>query len=260
MRLRSAVASTLGRTVSRLGVLLIACVVFSLVGRAQVTALVALARFAFHRQDAGSDPKALEKALASMDTAAASFHALQANFVWLQYTKVVDDKDYQKGTIYYRRQGKGIEMMADITDPQKAVLYRDGKVQVAQPNSGITPYDAGKNREAVESFLVLGFGGSGHDLVQQFDVKYLGSETVDGIKAAELELTPKSERVKKVFDRILLWIDPARGISLQQQFFEPTSGNYRLATYTNVQFKQKLDDSIFKLPNYAPRKVSGSKN
>ena len=195
-----------------------------------------------------------------MDTAAANFHALQANFVWEQYQKIVEDKDYQKGTIYYRRQGKGIEMMADITDPQKAVLYRDGKVQVAQPNQGITPYDAGKNREAVESFLVLGFGGSGRELVQQFDVKYDGVETVDGVKTAKLELTPKSERVKKVFDKILLWIDPARGISLQQQFFEPTSGNYRLATYTNVLFKQKLDDSVFKLPNYPPRKISGAKN
>jgi outer membrane lipoprotein-sorting protein len=211
------------------------------------------------RQDAGSDSKALEKVLAAMDKAAANFHALQANFVWEQYTKVVEDTDVQKGTIYYRRQGKGIEMMADITDPQKAVLYRDGKVQVAQPNSGITPYDAGRNREAVESFLVLGFGGSGHELVQQFDVKYGGVETIDGVQTAKLELTPKSERVKKVFDKILLWIDPARGISLQQKFFEPTSGNYRLATYTNIQFKQKLDDSVFKLPNYPPRKISGAK-
>jgi len=195
-----------------------------------------------------------------MDTAAANFRALQANFVWLQYTKVVDEKDYQKGTIYYRKQGKGIEMMADIADPSpKAVLYRDGKVQVAQPNVGVTPYDPGKNREAVESFLVLGFGGSGHDLQRQFDVKYAGDETIEGVKTAKLELTPKSEGVKKVFDKIVLWIDPARGISLQQEFFEPNSGNYRLATYTNIELKQKLDDTVFKLPNYPARKISSGK-
>lgn len=231
---------------------------------AQTLAVVGLARTTIPTLQGGAgenDPKALEKVLASMDTAAAGFRALQANFVWVQYTKVVEDKDSQKGTIYYRRQGKGIEMMADISDPSpKAVLYRDGKVQVAQPNQGITPYDAGKNRETVESFLVLGFGGSGRELVQQFDVKYLGDEAVDGVKTAKLELSPKSERVQKVFDKIWLWIDPARGISLQQQFFEPTSGNYRLATYTNIQFKQKLDDSVFKLPNYPPKKISGAKN
>ena len=196
-----------------------------------------------------------------MDTTATNFRAIQASFVWVQYTKVVDDKDTQKGTIYYLRQGKGIEMIAYIVDPSpKAVLYREGKVQVAQPNTGVTPYDAGKNREAVESFLVLGFGGSGRELVQQFDVKYVGEETVDGVKTSKLELIPKSDRVRKIFEKIWLWIDPTRGISLQQQFFEPNSGNYRLATYSNVQFKQKLEDSVFKLPNYPPKKVSGAKN
>jgi outer membrane lipoprotein-sorting protein len=231
-----------------------------LTASSQVAALAAVAGFRFPKLHGNlqpdSDPKALEKLLAQMDETAANFRALQANFVWEQYTKIVEDKDYQKGTIYYRRQGKGIEMMADITDPQKAVLFRDGKVQVAQPNVGVTTYEAGKNRETVESFLVLGFGGSGHDLVQQFDVKYLGVETVDGVKTAKLELVSKSDRVRKVFDKIWLWIDPARGISLQQQFFEPSSGNYRLATYTNVQFKQKIDDSVFKLPNYPAKKPS----
>jgi outer membrane lipoprotein-sorting protein len=231
-----------------------------LTASSQVAALAAVAGFRFPKLHGNlqpdSDPKALEKLLAQMDETAANFRALQANFVWEQYTKIVEDKDYQKGTIYYRRQGKGIEMMADITDPQKAVLFRDGKVQVAQPNVGVTTYEAGKNRETVESFLVLGFGGSGHDLMQQFDVKYLGVETVDGVKTAKLELVSKSDRVRKVFDKIWLWIDPARGISLQQQFFEPSSGNYRLATYTNVQFKQKIDDSVFKLPNYPAKKPS----
>jgi outer membrane lipoprotein-sorting protein len=245
----------------RATVLAIGCfALLPLTASSQVAALAAVAGFHFPRLHGNlqpdSDPKALEKLLAQMDETAANFRALQANFVWEQYTKVVEDKDYQKGTIYYRRQGKGIEMMADITDPQKAVLFRDGKVQVAQPNVGVTTYEAGKNRETVESFLVLGFGGSGHDLMQQFDVKYLGVETVDGVKTAKLELVSKSDRVRKVFDKIWLWIDPARGISLQQQFFEPSSGNYRLATYTNVQFKQKIDDSVFKLPNYPAKKPS----
>ena len=46
--------------------------------------------------------------------------------------------------------------------------------------------------------------------------------------------------------RILLWIDPARGVSVQQQFFEP-SGDYRLAKYSDIQINQKLPDNVFKL-------------
>jgi outer membrane lipoprotein-sorting protein len=189
----------------------------------------------------------LQKVLGEMDAAATSFRTTQANFVWEQYWKVVNDKESQKGTVYYRRAGKEIQMMADITDPAKSVLFSEGKVQVYEPKlKRVTSYDAGKNREAVESFLVLGFGGSGKDMLKSFDVKYLGAETVEGVRVAKLELIPKSDRVRNIFAKIWLWIDPARGISVQQQFFEP-SGDYRLAKYSDVQLNQKIPDNVFKL-------------
>jgi outer membrane lipoprotein-sorting protein len=182
-----------------------------------------------------------------MDAAADNFHSLQANFVWEQYFKVVNDKDLQAGAVYYRRSGKEIQMMADITDPPKQVLYSESKVQVYEPKlKRVTSYEAGKNREAVESFLVLGFGGSGRDLLKSFDAKYVGSENVGGVNAAKLELVSKSERVKNIFAKIWLWIDPARGISVQQQFFEP-SGDYRLAKYSDIKLNQKVPDNAFKL-------------
>jgi len=227
--------------------------IFSASGRMQEKPATPIAKPAPAQQKSESksesDSKALEKVLAQLDAAAASFRTAQANFVWELYQKVVDSKDYQKGTIYYRRQGKGIEMMADLSDP-KSILFRDGRIQVSQPNTDVKTYEAGKDRETVESFLVLGFGGSGHDLLKQFDVKYLGEEPIDGVKTAKLELIPKSERVRNVFGRIWLWIDPSRGISLQQQFFDERSGDYRLAKYTAIQLNQKLADSVFKLRTY----------
>jgi outer membrane lipoprotein-sorting protein len=105
----------------------------------------------------------------------------------------------------------------------------------------------------VESYLVLGFGGSGHDLQKSYDIRYLGSETVSGVKAEKMELIPKSDRVRHDFiARILLWIDPARGISVQQQFFQPDpknpqGGDYRLAKYSDIKINQKLPDGAFKL-------------
>jgi len=198
------------------------------------------------KANAQSDPN-LQKIVNRMDAAAAEFRSAQANFEWEQYFKVVNDRDTQKGTVYYRRSGKEIQMMADITDPPKSVLFSDGKVQVYEPKlKRVTSYEAGKNREAVESFLVLGFGGSGRDMLKSFDVKYAGTETVGGVNAAKLELVPKSERVRNVFAKIWLWIDPANGISVQQQFFE-LSGDYRLAKYTDLKLNQKISDSVFKL-------------
>ena len=195
---------------------------------------------------AQNDPN-LQKVISLMDATAAQFRTAQANFIWEQFFKVINETDTQKGTVYYRRSGKDIQMLAEITDPPKTVLFSGGKVQVYEPKlKRVTTYEAGKNREAVESFLVLGFGGSGQDMLKTFDVKYLGTEDVGGVKVAKLELIPKSDRVRGIFAKIWLWIDMARGISVQQQFFEP-SGDYRLAKYFDIKINQKIPDSAFKL-------------
>ncbi len=174
----------------------------------------------------------LEKVLTQMDSTAANFRSTEATFAWDQYQKVVDETDTQKGKVYFRRTGKETQMAADITEPDKKyVLFADGKVQIYQPRiEQVTVYDASKNKAEFESFLVLGFGGGGHDMLKSFDVKYLGMEKVDGIDTVKLDLVPKSQKVRNTFDHIVLWIDPARGISVRQQLFEP-AGDYRLTRY-----------------------------
>jgi len=156
----------------------------------------------------------------------------------------------------YSRNGGDTQMAADVMEPDKKyVVYSEGKVQLYQPKiDQVTVYNTGKDKAAVESFLVLGFGGGGHDLLKSFDVKYVGTETVDGVETAKLDLTPKSEKLRNTFARILLWIDPARGISVQQQFFEP-SGDYRLAKYSDIQLNQKIPDQAFKLKTTGKTKV-----
>src|SRR5689334_10589313 len=198
----------------------------------------------------------LERVLSDMDKAAASFRTAQADFVWDQFSKVVNDHDLQKGTVYYRRLSKEVQMAADIIDPSKKyVLFSGGKVDVYQPDiEQVTEYNAGKNKAEFESFLVLGFGGSGHDLQKSFDVRFSGNENINGVNAAKLELAPKAARVRNMFSQIILWIDPARGISVQQQFLEP-SGDYRLAKYSNIKVNEKLSDSVFKLKTTGKTKI-----
>jgi len=203
----------------------------------------------------------LERVLTRMDSTAKNFHSAQASFVWDQYQKVIDETDSQKGKIYFRRQGSDTEMAADISEPDKKyVVYTGGKVQVYQPKiDQVHEYDAGKNRSDLESFLVLGFGGSGHDLLKSYDIKLLGSEAVAGTQTQKLELIPKSVRLRNNVARILLWIDSARGVSLQQQFFEPDS-NYRLAKYSDVQVNEKLPDGVFKLKTTSKTRVISPKS
>lgn len=193
-----------------------------------------------------------------MDQVAASFRSTQANFQWDSYQKVIDEvDDVETGVIYYRRAGKDIEMMADIkkagttlsnlNDAPKYVLVRNGKAQMYQPRlDQVTEFDLGKNKAEFESYLVLGFGGSGQDLQRQFDVTYVGPETINGVSTAKLKLVPKSDRVKNTYSEIDLWIDLDKGISVQQQLFQP-QGDYRLAKYSGIKINEKIPDDVFKL-------------
>ncbi|MFZ0308905.1 MAG: outer membrane lipoprotein carrier protein LolA [Candidatus Sulfotelmatobacter sp.] len=190
----------------------------------------------------------LESVLKKMDAAAANFQTTQADFVWDQYQRVVDETDTQKGTVYYRRAGKEIEMMAEIKEPdRKFVLYKDGKLQVYQPKlEQVMVYPASGNHNEIESYLVLGFGGSGQDLMKSFEVSYQGEETIDNIRTAKLQLIPKGEKARGYFPKILLWIDLGRGISVQQQLMQG-QGDYRLAKYSAVRLNGKIGNDVFQL-------------
>lgn len=209
-------------------------------------------------QAAPDDAASLGTVLRKMDAVSANFRSAQAEFEWDNYQKVIDEVvDVQTGTIYYRRSGKEIEMIANVKKagesasslkPEpKYVLFSEGKVRMYEPKiDRVTVYDLGKDRADLESYVVLGFGGSGQDLERTFDVTYQGTENVNGLNAAKLQLIPKSERVKKNYNRMILWIDPDKGVSVQQEFFTP-QGDYRLCKYSSIKLGEKIPDEVFKL-------------
>lgn len=204
------------------------------------------------------DSGGLDAVLKKMDDVAANFTTAQANFEWQTYQKVIDEiVDVEKGVIYYRKSSKQVEMMAEVKQggasasslkPEpKFVLLSGGEIRLYEPKvDRVTEVDLGKNQSEFESYIVLGFGASGQDLQRSFEVTYLGPETIDNVKTAKLQLIPRSEKVKKTYDRILLWIDLDRGVSVQQQLFQP-QGDYRLNQYSQIKLHEKIPDDVFKL-------------
>jgi outer membrane lipoprotein-sorting protein len=201
-------------------------------------------------------PQDLKSVLADMDKAAATFKSAQADFDWDQYQRVVDEHDVQKGQIYFRKNKGGIDAAVKIVSPEpKQVLFKDGKLSLYQPRiDQVTEYKAGQNRADVESFMSLGFGAGGADLARNFDIKLEGWETVDGVRTAKLDLTPKQEKVKSSLSHVLLWMDPRRNVSIKQQFFEP-SGDYRLTHYTNIKVNDRVPDDVFRLKTTSSTKI-----
>jgi outer membrane lipoprotein-sorting protein len=198
----------------------------------------------------------LQKVISQLNTAAAKFVSAQASFVWDQYQVVVQDHDRQSGTIYYERKKNTTRTAAYFTeengkDARKTMVYDNGEVNFYQPEiKQITIMRAGANKGQWESFLTLGFGGSGADLEANWNVTLQGTETIDGVSVAKLDLVPKEQKVLDMFSHVTIWVDPIRGVSLKQIFYEP-SGDNRTATYTNIRYNQPIKGDVFRI-NAAP--------
>ncbi len=190
----------------------------------------------------------LTKTLAQMDAASAQFKSAQADFTWDQFQAVVQEDDLQSGTIYYVRHGAATNMAADIQKPAAKKLTFDGS-QLLLYTPGTNEeliYSAANNKEQVEGFLTLGFGGSGTDLKKNWDVTCSGTETIAGTPTVMLALVSKQASVRNMFTKVTIWVDPVRAISLKQVFEQP-SGDKRTNTFTNIKENVSISPDVFKI-------------
>ncbi len=199
---------------------------------------------------AATDP-ALDKSLRQIDAAATKFQSAEADLKWEFYEKVVRDTTTQTGSTYFLKTKSGTEMGAVITSPSlKYLRFGNGKGSLYDAVSKkLTPFDAGKDRTRVESFLTLGFGGSGKDLERAWTIALQGNDTVDGTPVVKLDLTPKDPATAQTFTHVLVWIDTARAISLKQQFFTP-EGDTRTTYYTHVRYNTPIDVKKYATPKH----------
>jgi outer membrane lipoprotein-sorting protein len=194
----------------------------------------------------------VEQVLTQLNAAATKFASAQADFTWDQFTAAVQDHDLQTGTISFERK-KGVtrmnaELKQDNGKPApKSVLYDGGQVQIYSPSiKQLMVMKAGANRGQWESFLTLGFGGSGDDLKTNWNVSLQGTEKIDGVSVAKLDLVPKEQKVLDMFAHVTIWVDPSRSVSYKQVFYQP-SGDTRTATYTKIRYNVPLPASVFQI-------------
>lgn len=203
--------------------------------------------FAARQNPPAADSAELEAVLSEMDRAAATFKSAQADFQWDNYQKVVDETDKQTGQVYFRRNGTDVEAMFNIATPYaKQVLFKGQRLSLYDKKVNRVTEHKTENKSDVEAFLGLGFGVHGHDLPKSYDVKMDGWETVDGTKVAKLELVSKSEKVRNMFSKFILWIDPRQDVPLKQQVLEP-NGDYWISHYTGFKINSKISEDVFRL-------------
>ena len=199
----------------------------------------------------------LSYVLKQLDTASAKFQRATADFQWDYYEKIVHDTTTQKGSIYFERNKGATDMGAIVVDPNagpkakpiKVIQYDAGIVQMFDTGvDQLTIIHQTSNQAEIESFLTLGFGGSGTDLAHAWNITDMGPETLTDngqpVKVEKLDLVGKDADARKNFTHITIWVDPTRAVSLKQIFYI-ASGDYRTATYSAIKVNGNVHKDQF---------------
>jgi len=190
-----------------------------------------------------------EAVLAKMDEAAMEFRSMAGKIRKVTHTAVINDDSVESGIIHLKRQGRrGTGLLVEIggSDP-KSYALQGRKAEIYYPKiQTVQEYDLGKQGQLLDQFLLLGFGVSTRELMKAYDLRVGGEEAVAGRKTVRVELIPKSQKVRQHLTRAELWVSLDNGQTVQQKFHEP-SGDYRLATYTDVKWNTDLPDSALGL-------------
>ncbi len=192
----------------------------------------------------------LEGVLAKMDAAAAGFETVVADITYTKVTVIVNDKSVEKGVVHFKRaKGKrDFKTYIHFRDPsEKVVLFRDNKGWIYRPAiAQVEEYDVGRNKEALEQFLLLGFGTAGRDIQKAYNITLVGDAKIGNQNAVKLELLPKSPGAARHIKKVELWLSRDNWQPIQQMFTEPT-GDYLLAQYNSLKLNTGIPDSQFKL-------------
>lgn len=190
----------------------------------------------------------LQTVLHKLDTASANFKTSSADFEFdTVITQPIYDKDVQKGTVYYKRDSKGSQAAVHVEQQNnrpvpKIVLSSGGTIKLYEKK--INQLTILSKLSQFSQWLMLGFGASGKELEEKWNIKYLGTEKIDGIATDKLEMTAKDPKVSKAIPKLTLWMDSERGVSVQQ-LFDQGQGQSRTAHYTNIKVNQSLPSDAF---------------
>lgn len=195
-------------------------------------------------------PGNLKDTLAKLDAASAKFKSAQANFQKDDYLKLLDDHTRSDGSVYFIRDGAAVEAGIKVDGKNARIAsYKGGMLKDFTPGAAncYNSIDSTRSKGKTESFLTLGFGGSGKDLESSWTISDLGPEMIGSVKTEKLELVSKDQGVRNNFSKVVLWLDLDRDVSLKQQFYAAGTGDINTAVYSNLRLNGKVETAPFEI-------------
>jgi outer membrane lipoprotein-sorting protein len=190
-----------------------------------------------------------------MEQGNAKYPSLQADIQRKAVNPIFhDDGDPSFGKIWILSTANSARRIkVDFDKPKKETI-------LIQKNSFLHYYPVAKQGEtksltnegqAEGECVFLGLCQSTAVILQHYDPKVLGEETIGNLKTTVLELKSKDIKRSRGISAIRLWLDPSKWIPVQTRIIQE-NGNYIEAKYSNFS-TAKFSDSVFeiKLPKDA---------
>jgi outer membrane lipoprotein-sorting protein len=191
----------------------------------------------------------LDKVLQKMEAAGKGFQSFQAQLIQKKYIAVLKEYDTEeKGSFAYMRAPDGLALIRkEITQPSPiiAIINRDQGLVYYPKIKQAQRMRLGQHKDKAE-FMAVGVGQSASKMKENFQIRLIGRESIDGVSCAVLELRPKSEKTAAFLSVITLWFDEQRWIPLQSRLQEPNE-DYLLTRFSEIKLNTKLPDSLFSL-------------
>lgn len=190
-----------------------------------------------------------DQVLKNMEQGNAKYPSLQADIQRRAYNAAFSDLgDPFAGKIWILRNGNSPRRIKiDFDKPTKENL-------LIEKNTFLHYYPLTKQGET-KSFsnegqaegecVFLGLCQSTAVIMQHYDPKVVGQETIGSVKTTVLELKSKDTKRSRGISVIKLWLDSSKWIPVQTRITQE-SGNYTEAKYSNIS-TAKFSESVFEL-------------
>ncbi len=187
----------------------------------------------------------LPTVLTKMNAAAPQFQGMTAKIRWVKYTKLVDDTSVESGDLWVKKDAKKqVQLRIAFTEPvRKQVRIQKATVELFnEAINQIEEYDLKSKGSQLYEGLLLGYGVSGDDLKQRYDIKIAGEESIDGQPTVRLAMVPKNAEDRAAGKSVEMWISTQSWQPLQQKALEH-NGDYRLVSYSGVKINPAIKAS-----------------
>lgn len=215
-----------------------------------VTGLLAFSLCLILFQSLSAQTQTTDQVLSKMEEASRTFPFLQANVQKTKYTAAMGQitGEPQSGSIWISTPANAARRIKiDFDKPLKEFFLVDKGAMThyypGQKTGETKPVT--RDDQAEGECVLFGLCQPGPRIKQNYDIRVVGPETLDGIKTTRLELKPKNPARTNGFALIELWLDSTKWYTIQTRLTE-TNKNY--ANYRFSKFQtNKIADSVFKI-------------